>query len=151
MSEFEKLAEHSLQLDQQLCFPLYAASRLMTRRYKPYLDKLGITYPQYLVLMVLWQQDALAVKMIGEKLYLSSNTLTPLLKRLAALQLIERKRGVDDEREMYIYLTESGQALQQKALCVLAPFAQGSEQDKLKLQQLKGQLELLLEQLANEE
>ncbi|MCP4326078.1 MAG: MarR family transcriptional regulator [Alteromonadales bacterium] len=151
MSEFENLAEHSLQLDQQLCFPLYAASRLMTRRYKPYLDKLGITYPQYLVLMVLWQQDALAVKMIGEKLYLSSNTLTPLLKRLAALQLIERKRGVDDEREMYIYLTESGQALQQQALCVLAPFAQGSEQDKLKLQQLKGQLELLLEQLANEE
>jgi len=145
------LLDSHLHLDQQLCFPLYAASRLMTRRYKPYLDKLGITYPQYLALMVLWQEDALLVKVIGEKLFLSSNTLTPLLKRLASLDLIERRRGTEDEREVYIHLTESGRALQQQALCVMAPFAQGSEKQKMQVQKLKEQLDVLVAMLADEE
>ncbi len=149
----EKKMEQSfkgLQLEQQLCFPLYAASRLMTRRYKPYLDKLGITYPQYLVLMVLWQEAPVTIKVIGEKLYLNSNTLTPLLKRLELLQFIERKRGVEDEREMYIHLTDSGAALQEQAICVLAPLFAAAEQDSESLMQLKQQLDQLLNLLSSE-
>lgn len=139
---------NSLQLDQQLCFPLYAASRLMTRRYKPYLDKLGITYPQYLVLMVLWEESPVPLKTIGEKLYLSSNTLTPLLKRLATMALIKRERSTEDERELYVHLTETGQALQEQARCVLAPFSENKQADQAQLQQLKRQLNQLIDFLA---
>lgn len=145
------LLKQHLHLDQQLCFPLYAASRLMTRRYKPYLDKLGITYPQYLVLMVLWQEDGLLVKVIGEKLFLNSNTLTPLLKRLAILELLVRKRGIEDEREVFIHLTAAGRRLQQQALCVLAPFSDINDEQKTELQKLKTQLDLLLTMLVDEE
>ena len=87
-----------LRLDQQLCFALYAASRAMTAAYQPLLDDLQITYPQYLVLLCLWEEDGLRVSRIGERLYLDSATLTPLLKRLEARGLVERRRSTADER-----------------------------------------------------
>jgi MarR family transcriptional regulator, organic hydroperoxide resistance regulator len=104
-----------LKLDNQLCFPLYVIAREMTGLYRPFLDELGITYPQYLVLMVLWEHDGLPVNSIGEKLYLDSGTLTPLLKRLEAKGFISRKRKKEDERVVEVFITESGKALQLKA------------------------------------
>ncbi|MDY0781550.1 MarR family transcriptional regulator [Tenacibaculum sp. IB213877] len=104
-----------LYLENQLCFPLYAASRLTTKVYTPYLEELGVTYPQYLVLLTLWQFEKLTVKQIGEKLYLESNTLTPLLKRLASKNLIIRKRSEKDERTVVISLSDEGKQLKNKA------------------------------------
>jgi DNA-binding MarR family transcriptional regulator len=105
----------SLHLDEQLCFALYHASREMTRTYAPLLGPLGLTYPQYLVLLVLWERDGLPVKALGERLALDSGTLTPLLKRLEQQGLVERRRGEDDERIVRIHLTPDGRALRAKA------------------------------------
>lgn len=104
-----------LALDQQLCFALYSASHAFTRVYKPLLDALDLTYPQYLVMLVLWQQDGQTVKAIGEHLHLDSGTLTPLLKRLEAAGLIARRRDPDDERQVRVALTADGWALKAKA------------------------------------
>ncbi|MFA5299777.1 MAG: MarR family transcriptional regulator [Lutibacter sp.] len=97
-----------LKLENQLCFPVYAASRLITREYQPFLDKLEITYPQYLVLMVLWENDGLPVNDIAKKLILNTNTITPLLKRMEQQGLIIRKRSENDERKVLVHLTEKG-------------------------------------------
>ena len=105
-----------LALDQQLCFALYAASRATTSVYRPMLDELGVTYPQYLVLLVLWERDGRGVREIGEQLDLDSGTLSPLLKRLEAIGLIERQRRADDERRVEIHLTDAGHALRDRAL-----------------------------------
>lgn len=104
-----------LKLNNQLCFPLYALSKEITRRYTPFLDALDLTYPQYLVMMVLWEHGEQSVGDIGAKLYLDSGTLTPLLKRLQAKGLIERQRSSTDERSVHIRLTEAGQALERRA------------------------------------
>ena len=104
-----------LKLENQLCFPVYAASRLITREYQPLLDELEITYPQYLVLMVLWEKDDQTVNDIAKKLILNTNTITPLLKRMEQQNLIERKRSVEDERKVNVQLTPKGQLLQEKA------------------------------------
>lgn len=104
-----------LFLENQLCFPLYASSRLTTKIYTPFLNALDLTYPQYLVLLALWQFDAMSVNAIGEKLFLESNTLTPLLKRLENKNLIQRTRSKEDERTVIISLTPSGKALKEKA------------------------------------
>ena len=104
-----------LQLDEQLCFALYSASRAVTRAYAPLLQPLGLTYPQYLVLLVLWQRDGASVKQLGERLALDSGTLTPLLQRLASQGLVERRRGDDDERVVRVHLTAAGRALRSKA------------------------------------
>lgn len=110
------MARHDpLHLDEQLCFALYNASRALTRTYAPLLEPLGLTYPQYLVLLVLWERDGLPVKQLGERLALDSGTLTPLLKRLEQQGLIERRRGEDDERIVRIHLTATGRALRAKA------------------------------------
>ena len=110
-----------LLLDNQLCFKLYAASRAMVRGYKPMLDQLGLTYPQYLVLLVLWEWQAVApaqptVKALGERLMLDSGTLTPLLKRLQQLGLVARTRATHDEREVHLSLTGEGVAMQVRVL-----------------------------------
>lgn len=111
----------ALYLDEQLCFRLYAASRAMTKAYQPMLQALGITYPQYLVLMVLWQwwdeeeQDA-SVKQLGERLFLDSGTLTPLLKRMESAGLLSRRRDAMDERKVLLSLSEAGLALRPKVL-----------------------------------
>ena len=104
-----------LQLDDQLCFALYSASRAVTRAYAPLLQPLGLTYPQYLVLLVLWERDGASVKQLGERLALDSGTLTPLLQRLEHQGVIERRRGGDDERVVRIHLTGAGRALRARA------------------------------------
>lgn len=104
-----------LYLENQLCFPLYAASRLTTKLYAPYLEELGLTYPQYLVMLTLWEEDAQSVKAIGRRLYLESNTLTPLLKRLQQKGLIDRTRSTEDERTVIISLTAAGEDLRGRA------------------------------------
>ncbi|MDB5867836.1 MAG: transcriptional regulator, MarR family [Polaromonas sp.] len=104
-----------LTLDNQLCFALYSTSLAMTRLYKPLLKALGITYPQYLALLVLWEHDGLTVSELGERLFLDSGTLTPLLKRLEASGLVSRLRAVEDERRVHIRLTPAGYALKAEA------------------------------------
>lgn len=104
-----------LRLDEQLCFSLYAASRAMTAAYAPVLEPLGVTYPQYLVLLVLWEKDGLRVSHIGERLHLDSATLTPLLKRLEAQGLVARTRSTADERVVEVHLTAEGRGLRRKA------------------------------------
>jgi DNA-binding MarR family transcriptional regulator len=98
-----------LKLDNQLCFSIYACSREITSMYRPFLDELGITYPQYLVLLVLWEQHECTVKELGEHLYLDSGTLTPMLKRMEAADLIKRQRSHTDERKVFVHLTKKGQ------------------------------------------
>lgn len=107
--------QESLQLQNQLCFPLYVIAKEITGLYRPFLDELDITYPQYLVMMVLWENDGLSVNHIGEKLYLDSGTLTPLLKRLETKGFILRKRKKEDERVVEVFITETGKALKAKA------------------------------------
>lgn len=106
---------NGLALDNQLCFAVYSASHALTRLYKPMLDALGITYPQYLVLMVLWERDGIRVGEIGERLMLETSTLTPLLKRLETLGLVSRARSPQDERQVIISLTQKGRGLRAKA------------------------------------
>jgi MarR family transcriptional regulator, organic hydroperoxide resistance regulator len=107
-----------LRLDRQLCFALYSAQRAMTRAYAPLLEPLGLTYPQYLTLLALWETDGVAVKRLGEQLALDSATLTPLLKRLEAQKLVTRRRDADDERVVRIHLTDRGRALRAKARAI---------------------------------
>ena len=106
----------SLKLENQLCFPLYAVSKEIIKKYKPILDPLGLTYTQYITLMALWEDDNLTVKALGEKLFLDSGTLTPLLKKLESQGLIIRERSLEDERNVYIRLTERGIGLKDQAL-----------------------------------
>lgn len=108
----------ALYLENQICFPLYAASRLTTQVYTPFLKNLDVTYPQYLVLLVLWQQGRQTVNEIGQRLLLESNTLTPLLKRLEEKALISRNRSAKDERVVEISLTQKGQKLKEKAASI---------------------------------
>jgi MarR family transcriptional regulator, organic hydroperoxide resistance regulator len=108
-------AEQLLRLDNQICFAVYSAAHAFNRVYKPLLDRLGLTYPQYLAMLVLWERDGVPVKEIGERLYLDSGTLTPLLKRLEQAGLIKRTRSTEDERQVLIDLTAQGQALKDKA------------------------------------
>ncbi|MFD5019619.1 MarR family winged helix-turn-helix transcriptional regulator [Paenibacillus sp. NPDC058367] len=107
-----------LLIENQLCFTIYACSREITKLYQPYLDKIGLTYSQYLVMLVLWERQQCTVKEIGEALFLDSGTLTPLLKRLQAAGLIVRERSTQDERKVLISLTEQGWALQNNAACI---------------------------------
>jgi MarR family transcriptional regulator, organic hydroperoxide resistance regulator len=111
-----------LRLDNQLCFAIHAASRAMIAAYQPLLEALDITYPQYLVLLTLWEEDGARVSRIGERLYLDSATLTPLLKRLEKRGLLERRRSAVDERVVEIFLTATGKRLKRKALDVAHGF-----------------------------
>ena len=105
----------ALMLDHQLCFALYSASLAMTKRYKPLLEALGLTYPQYLVMLVLWEHSGVTVSQLGERLFLDSGTLTPLLKRMEAAGLLQRIRSVRDERRVQITLTAAGRRLKTSA------------------------------------
>jgi DNA-binding MarR family transcriptional regulator len=108
--------EHTqLLLNNQICFPIYSVSRLITKAYKPYLDEMELTYPQYLVLMVLWENDKISVNQITERLLLNTNTVSPLLKRMEQMELLQRTRCSNDERSVIIQLTEKGKKLQIKA------------------------------------
>jgi len=113
-----KQAIDPLLLGNQICFAVYSTAHAFNRVYKPLLDRLGLTYPQYLVMLVLWERDGVPLKDIGERLHLDSGTLTPLLKRLEAAELIKRTRSTEDERQVLIALTAQGQALKEKARAV---------------------------------
>lgn len=113
----------ALRLKNQLCFPLYAVSNMITRKYKPLLDELDLTYTQYIVMMVLWEQAPVNEKFLCETLCLKTNTVTPLLKKLESKGLIEKTRDTQDERNLVIALTERGSALREDALCVPAAIA----------------------------
>lgn len=108
-------SDQALQLDHQLCFALYSASLAMTKLYKPLLDEMGLTYPQYLVLLALWEQDGQTVSALGQRLYLDSGTLTPLLKRMEAADWLTRLRDTTDERRVLIRLTAAGRQLKARA------------------------------------
>ncbi len=110
--------DEALKLDNQLCFPLYAAARKITGLYTPFLKPLGLTYTQYLVFMVLWEKDSVPVNEICGRLYLDNGTVTPLLKKLEAEGYIERARSSEDERRVVISLTQEGKALKQKAAMI---------------------------------
>ncbi len=106
----------TLKLENQLCFPLYACSKEIVRRYKPYLDKIDLTYTQYITMMVMWEEKQINVKDLGEKLYLDSGTLTPLLKKLESKDYVKRERSKHDERNLIVTITEKGEALKSKAV-----------------------------------
>ncbi|MFL0288204.1 MarR family winged helix-turn-helix transcriptional regulator [Mycobacterium sp. SMC-21] len=108
----------ALTLDRQLCFALYSASRAMTAAYRPILSELNLTYPQYLVLLVLWEEERVTVGRLGERLQLDSGTLSPLLKRLEANGFIRRERSLQDERQVEVTLTPAGRKLEGKAQCI---------------------------------
>ena len=108
----------SLRLKNQLCFPLYAVSNIITRKYKPLLDKLDLTYTQYIVMMVLWEENQVNEKLLCETLCLKSNTVTPLLKKLEEKGYIKKEKDKNDERNLVITLTSAGEKLQDEALCV---------------------------------
>ncbi len=112
------MSNENLKLSRQGCFRLYTAARLMIQAYQPMLAPLGITYTQYLVMMVLWEQDAQPMNAISRRLYLESNTLTPLIKRMEAMKLVVRKRNRDDARQTIVALTEHGRAMEQQAASV---------------------------------
>lgn len=122
-----------LPLDRQVCFALYTATRAVTARYRPLLDELGLTYPQYLVLLALWEHDNRSVKDLGAALHLDSSTLSPLLKRLEAAGLVARERRTDDERSVVVRLTGTGEALRDRAAGVPARLlcADGLDVDEL--------------------
>lgn len=109
------MSDELLKLDNQLCFALYACSREITKLYKPYLDKINLTYTQYITLLVLWENDNITVKELGKKLHLDSGTLTPLLKKLENMKLVKRVRDTEDERNVYISLTDEGLQLKEQA------------------------------------
>jgi DNA-binding MarR family transcriptional regulator len=141
-----------LKLSNQLCFPLYAASRLITREYQPYLDQLGITYPQYLVLMVLWETDAISVNEISKKLILNTNTITPLLKRMETLGILKRQRSESDERKVIVELTPKGKLMQTDAATIPEKLAVGIISQTMKIEDLvemKNKLESLIQILSN--
>jgi DNA-binding MarR family transcriptional regulator len=140
--------DQALLLDNQLCFALYSASLAMTKLYKPLLDELGLTYPQYLVMLVLWEGDRLMVSELGQRLCLDSGTLTPLLKRMESTGLVSRMRDAEDERRVRIQLTAAGRKLKARAAkvpgCVLA----ASQCSIPELLQLTKQVRTLRERLA---
>jgi DNA-binding MarR family transcriptional regulator len=138
----------ALKLDNQLCFALYSASLAMTKLYKPLLEELGLTYPQYLVMLVLWEQDGLMVSELGQRLSLDSGTLTPLLKRLEAAGLISRIRDVADERRVHINLTAAGRKLKTRAAVVPECILAASQCSIPELVQLTRQVRNLRERLA---
>ena len=131
------------RLDHQLCFALYSSSLVMTKLYKPVLGKLGITYPQYLVMLALWETDSIGVGELGERLYLDSGTLTPLLKRMQAAGLLTRLRGLHDERRVVVTLTPRGLAMRPLAEGVPAQVACATGCELSELAKLTAQLQAL--------
>src|SRR3954470_17389068 len=143
-----RLPAPSVVLDDQLCFALYAASRAVTARYRPMLDELGVTYPQYLVLMLLWEEDGQTVGQLGQRLALDSGTLSPLLKRLTAAGLVTRHRRADDERSVSVRLTEAGRSLQAPACAISAEMIAALDLNQQQFAELKGQLRTITERVS---
>jgi len=136
----KKPDQPDLALDEFLCFAVYSLGHAFNRAYKPLLETLGLTYPQYVMMVVLWEQDDLTVSALGERLHLDSGTLTPLLKRLEAAGLVQRVRDSEDERQVRIRLTKSGQALKEKARAIPAAMLCATGQSAPALRALKNEL-----------
>jgi DNA-binding MarR family transcriptional regulator len=139
-----------LKLDLQLCFALYSAQRAMVHAYQSELEPLGLTYPQYLVLLVLWEEDGVSLSTIGERLMLDSGTLTPLLKRLESQALVTRERSEDDERRVEIRLTQKGRALEKRAKSVPVAMFCKAQLPLEEVTRLRAQLKLLTQTLTGE-
>ena len=141
--------DEALRLENQLCFPLYACSKEMVRRYTPYLDKLGLTYTQYIVLMVLWEEDGITVGDLGDRLLLDSGTLTPLLKKMESHGLLCRRRSTLDERRVEVSLTQKGRDLKVEAAQVPLAMAACVQLDPEEAEQLVSLLNKVLENVRN--
>jgi MarR family transcriptional regulator, organic hydroperoxide resistance regulator len=137
----------ALLLDNQLCFALYSTSLAMTKLYKPLLEEMGLTYPQYLVMLVLWEQDDMAVSELGSRLYLDSGTLTPLLKRMEVAGVLTRRRSTDDERRVHIVLTDAGRKLKSRAARIPGCVLQAAQCPLPELVSLTQQVQALRERL----
>jgi DNA-binding MarR family transcriptional regulator len=137
------LVNDAPRLDRQVCFALYSASRAATAVYRPVLEDLGLTYPQYLVMLVLWESEPTGVKELGLDLGLDSGTLSPLLKRLEAMGLVERRRSAEDERRVAIHLTPAGRALSIKSNAIPQRLAEAAGLSEVELEQLRSTLERL--------
>jgi DNA-binding MarR family transcriptional regulator len=147
MARKSPAADQPLRLDNQICFAVYSAAHAFNRVYKPLLDRLGLTYPQYLVMLVLWEGDGVPVKEIGERLFLDSGTLTPLLKRLEQAGFLKRTRSTEDERQVLIALTSHGQALKDKARSVPMSILAASECSIAELSAVKNEIVALRNRL----
>ncbi|MDV3250231.1 MarR family transcriptional regulator [Devosia sp. BK] len=134
-------------IDQMLCFAIYSAGHAFTRFYKPRLDALDLTYPQYLVFLVLWEKDDITVKTLGERLFLDSGTITPLVKRLEARGLVSRERDKVDERQVRIKLTDEGRAMETKALAIPLAVVEGTGGSLESIDALRQELDALRERL----
>ena len=144
-----------LQLDNQICFRLYTAARLITQAYTPMLTELGITYPQYLVLMVLWEKDCQPVNDIAHRLLLETNTVTPLLQRMEKLGIVTRKKGEQDKRQQIVSLTTKGKAMEEQAYAII-PAGMGKEFKACPFQlddyaRFAGELDTIIDTLKNKE
>lgn len=136
-------------LEEQLCFSLYRASMEINRTYKPLLDALGMTYPQYLVLNALWETDGLSISAIGSRLSLESSTITPLVKRLEQAGFVERQRSSQDERQVHVSLTKAGRAIRARTRCLAETLAQKSGMTSKELGALNRQVERLRSALSS--
>ncbi len=146
------IRDGGLKLENQLCFSIYAASRALTKKYRPYLDNLGITYPQYLVMMVLWEREVISLKELGNKLYLDSGTLTPLLKRMESMELLKRERSKEDERILCVTITEKGIKMKKKAIEIPECILKSLNNEISFLSELKSNIDkLLLDMKVKEE
>ena len=143
-----RLPAPSAVLEDQLCFALYAASRAITARYRPLLDAVGLTYPQALVMMLLWEEDNQTVGQLGARLSLDSGTLSPLLKRLTTAGLVTRHRRVEDERSVAIALTDAGRALHDKAEAISGEIICALDLDRAEFADLKAKLNLVTERVT---
>lgn len=141
-------SDQALKLDHQLCFALYSASLAMTKLYKPLLEEMGLTYPQYLAMLVLWENDGVTVSELGKRLYLDSGTLTPLLKRLEAADLVTRLRDVQDERRVLIRLTATGRKLKARAARIPGCVLQATQCDVSEVMALTQQVQTLRDRLT---
>ena len=141
-------SDQALKLDHQLCFALYSASLAMTKLYKPLLEEMGLTYPQYLAMLVLWENDGVTVSELGERLYLDSGTLTPLLKRLETADLVTRLRDVQDERRVLIRLTAAGRKLKSRAARIPGCVLQATQCDVAEVMALTQQVQTLRDRLT---
>ena len=141
-------SDQALKLDHQLCFALYSASLAMTKLYKPLLEEMGLTYPQYLAMLVLWENDGVTVSELGERLHLDSGTLTPLLKRLETADLVTRLRDVQDERRVLIRLTAAGRKLKARAARIPGCVLQATQCDVAEVMALTQQVQTLRDRLT---
>ncbi len=144
-------ADTALLLDSQLCFPLYACAREVVKRYRPFLDDIGLTYTQYIAMMVLWETPCISSRQLGRRLFLDSGTLTPVLKKLESMGYINRKRDEKDERNLILTLTEAGEALKERAALIPPQMSACIRMDPQDAIQLYTLLHRLLDTMCEED